>query len=763
GWTLVTTPDPYKGGTNGFEFWNASTDKMTMFNGQLSPKINLAPGSTDNNILELNNGTDNSTPQTLGITRSISTVAGQVYDLSFDYAGRYGYSAAYTQITVTINGVATTYAATSGNTALNWHALDFGFVGTGSPMTITIAATPTTVEAGGRGAMIDNLSLDTQSGLVAGNAVNGTKTDISLSTYVTKAQLTDTDGSEALTVQLTHLPSGAQILVGGVAVAIAADHSVQLTAAQLASAVMRFDASVTGHVDFNVTATSTESSNGSAASSATQAIDLLILSKMTVDAPAAAQVNALSLAATSVASSDTPVMSVPGAASSWQAYNNNLEGHTAGTMSFNAPNAGGTVEVGAQSSYNLTVNPHSASPNPSTNWVLDTEGGNAASPSDVHTTLAFAAGQVVEISMDSIVRNLSLAPAGMDDATQAFNVVWNGVTVATIDPASATSWETDTVRAVGSASGTNSLDLVAVDTTGGVGAAVDNLNVVTVGDAAVGSAAKLASLAGIADFGSSGGTHTLTLDAIPIGATVSDGVHSFTSTTGHTSATVLNEENAGAATGGSNWDLAHLTLTDPGFVGTVVLTATATTTDNGSSSSASTYVDATFAAVTPLTVTDAASTPTKVYGGNGDDSLTGTAGADLIVGGHGNDTMTGGAGADVFKWELSDKGTAAAPAADRITDFDNSANGDKLDLRDLLVGEHDNASSLQNYLHFSVDATGSTKIEVSSSGGFTAGVYAPTAVDQTITLSGVNLVGAFTSDNQVINDLLTRSKIVVDH
>jgi len=52
-------------------------------------------------------------------------------------------------------------------------------------VTVSIAATPTVVEAGGRGALIDNISLDTQSGLVAGNAVSGTKTDITLANYIT--------------------------------------------------------------------------------------------------------------------------------------------------------------------------------------------------------------------------------------------------------------------------------------------------------------------------------------------------------------------------------------------------------------------------------------------------------------------------------------------------------------------------------------------------------------------------------------------------
>jgi len=51
-------------------------------------------------------------------------------------------------------------------------------------------------------------------------------------------------------------------------------------------------------------------------------------------------------------------------------------------------------------------------------------------------------------------------------------------------------------------------------------------------------------------------------------------------------------------------------------------------------------------------------------------------------------------------------------------------------------------------------------IEISSEGKFTAGSHA--AVDQVITLAGVNLVGSFTNDNQVIADLLARGKLITD-
>ena len=171
-----------------------------------------------------------------------------------------------------------------------------------------------------------------------------------------------------------------------------------------------------------------------------------------------------------------------------------------------------------------------------------------------------------------------------------------------------------------------------------------------------------------------------------------------------------------------------------------------------------------------------------LIGGQGKDALNGGADDDLIRGGEGNDQLTGGAGRDVFRWSLGDAGTAGTPARDVITDFDNTAHsGDVLDLRDLLVGEShasntvslpatiglNNAltitpheGNLANYLHFSTSG-GNTVVEISSTGGF-AGSYAPGAVDQVITLTGLNLVGSFSDDHQVINDLLQRGKLLTD-
>ena len=94
-----------------------------------------------------------------------------------------------------------------------------------------------------------------------------------------------------------------------------------------------------------------------------------------------------------------------------------------------------------------------------------------------------------------------------------------------------------------------------------------------------------------------------------------------------------------------------------------------------------------------------------IYGYSGDDTLVGGSGHDVLIGGSGNDQLTGGSGADEFAFEPSQSG-----GTDTVVDF-NAAEGDVLDLSDLLVGETD--ATIDNYLVASFDnSTGSTTIEV---------------------------------------------------
>jgi len=148
-----------------------------------------------------------------------------------------------------------------------------------------------------------------------------------------------------------------------------------------------------------------------------------------------------------------------------------------------------------------------------------------------------------------------------------------------------------------------------------------------------------------------------------------------------------------------------------------------------------------------------------VSGGTGNDSLYGGDGNDVLIGGKGNDTLIGGLGADTFKWQLGDGGTTTSPAVDIVKDFDNTNNSDKLDLRDLLVGETHLGTAvgdLANYLNFTYNlGTNTTTVAVKSSSTLTA-------PDQIIMLEGVNLVGSFGTQDAIIADLFSRGKLITD-
>ena len=156
----------------------------------------------------------------------------------------------------------------------------------------------------------------------------------------------------------------------------------------------------------------------------------------------------------------------------------------------------------------------------------------------------------------------------------------------------------------------------------------------------------------------------------------------------------------------------------------------------------------------------------RLEGGDGNDTLSGDDGADTLLGGAGADTLTGGLGSDVFKWELADRGSNGAPTVDTITDFDtasSSLGGDVLDLRDLLQGDlsQGGVGNLANFIRFEQSGA-DTKVHISSGGGF-ASFYSSGQEDQTIILSGVDLTaGGTLSDQQIIQDLLTKGKLITD-
>lgn len=259
----------------------------------------------------------------------------------------------------------------------------------------------------------------------------------------------------------------------------------------------------------------------------------------------------------------------------------------------------------------------------------------------------------------------------------------------------------------------------------------------------------------------SGGTSQATFDS---------GTHQLYITTGHGGHMVV------------NMDTGNYTYADPGNVPktgvTDSFTVIATDKDGDTASAAIDihvqHTDVVAASGVGVVLSAPSNNPALMFGSVRDDQLTGGDGADTLFGGPGSDKLTGGAGADVFAWHFSDQGTSSHRPVDTITDFSTApknAGGDILDLRDLLQGENmvNGTGNLNHYLDFdTLSNPGSTVIHVSSTGGFTNGVYASNAEDQRIVLQGTDLRAAFNleasaSDNQIIQELLQRGKLVVDH
>ncbi|MAD75666.1 MAG: hypothetical protein CML20_12915, partial [Rheinheimera sp.] len=216
-------------------------------------------------------------------------------------------------------------------------------------------------------------------------------------------------------------------------------------------------------------------------------------------------------------------------------------------------------------------------------------------------------------------------------------------------------------------------------------------------------------------------------------------------------------------------------LTPVGYNGQLNLTVTATTTDGTSSTSVSDIItiDLSQTSNTVLSGNDSPQTITGtdagdlimayggndivnsgagndvIYGGIGNDTINAGAGNDILFGGKGNDTLTGGTDSDVFAWQLGDQGNATA-AVDVIKDF-NTAQGDVIDLRDLLQGE--NSDNITDYLSFTVSG-GNTTINIKHTGAGN--------VSQQIVLEGVDL-SSFGADTQaIIDNLINNGNLKID-
>jgi Ca2+-binding RTX toxin-like protein len=120
--------------------------------------------------------------------------------------------------------------------------------------------------------------------------------------------------------------------------------------------------------------------------------------------------------------------------------------------------------------------------------------------------------------------------------------------------------------------------------------------------------------------------------------------------------------------------------------------------------------------------------------------LNGGAGNDVLVGGLDADRLTGGSGSDRFDYN------SIAEGLDTITDFTRGSTGDKLDIKDVLVGYKAATSNIDDFVRLS-GAT-STIVAVNADGAGTD--FVPLATLSNVAMSAVLLSEMLGQNNLLV-------------
>jgi len=213
--------------------------------------------------IELNNDPSDTYADAPNIERTVDTVDGGTYTVTFDYAPRPGYDATVNRIEVVWDGqvVATISADGSSDTSLSWQSHTLTLSGDGNPAEIEFREAGVDTDAG-RGMMLDNIEMVETLDSAASGVEGGT---IALPDIT--AALTDTDGSESLAVTIGSIPEGA-VLTDGVNsfTASSGNTTADVSGWDLDNMSITTPDNYAGTANLSVTATSTESEGGATAS-----------------------------------------------------------------------------------------------------------------------------------------------------------------------------------------------------------------------------------------------------------------------------------------------------------------------------------------------------------------------------------------------------------------------------------------------------------------------------------------------------------------
>jgi hypothetical protein len=242
------------------------------------------------NWIRLQNGSAAMAHQTLGIERSVDTIAGARYTLQFQYAAGPGWFEVNGRIGVYVDGqLVATYSNTSPRERLQWYAASFQFDGNGQARRVTIQLEGGNALATST-ATIRSANLD-QIRIVETLPVSATRVYAiaggSAALPQVLASLADTDGSEALVVAATGLPAGAVLADGTRSLTVGADGLADLSGWNLATLSLLPPAGFTGTLQIGLSASATEASNQDAAVTL-RSVEVIVLDGPAAETPASA-------------------------------------------------------------------------------------------------------------------------------------------------------------------------------------------------------------------------------------------------------------------------------------------------------------------------------------------------------------------------------------------------------------------------------------------------------------------------------------------
>ncbi|MHC8359043.1 retention module-containing protein [Pseudomonas sp. LS2P72] len=568
-------------------------------------KASVYGAGANNQVIELERNAGDAS----NLYTTIDAKAGSTYNVSFDYAPRAGVDNSLINVYWGGQLIGTLNTSTPG---MQHYSFDIPVTADGSQKLEFRAG-----DSNSLGGLLDNINVS--------QVLNSGLEDHAILLSTIQAHTNDVDGSETLTLTLNGLPAGSR-LTDGTHTFNAADGStsVDITGWNLSTLKLTPPTNFNGDIPLTVTATAKDGDAASASTSlplvvhvgAVNDASVLQADKITVDEDHNATGNVLgndsdvdnvlsvtSFNVTGVNGSFTAgqTATINGVGTLIIASNGDYTFKPAADWNGNVPQVTYTTNTGSSSTLNISVTPV-ADPIVMTadlNTVREDKiatGNVLTNDRDVDNALSVAK---FTVGGTEYIAGATATIANMGTLVLAANGAY------TFTPASNWSGKVPTVTYTTNTGSSTTLDISVT--------AVADAPIVTATTSQVAENSSIALGLKVTSPDTDGSeTKTITtIGGIPPGATLTDGTHTFTGTTGNAVANL------------SGWDVSKLSYTPaPYATGTNTLTVTAVSTESqGDSASSSIQI--------PITINPAVYNP--ITGTAGNDNVGGTDGNDIVV------------------------------------------------------------------------------------------------------------------------------------